>query len=159
LDYVIRQMTTVIRRALLALPLLFTSAPAWAALGGTEASVETDRRALTATRLATVPRAGYQVHELDAGGTRVRQYLSPLGLVFGVAWDGLVHPDLDTLLGPYAAAWRQADRETPRLQGRRFRAVTAPNLVVERWGHMRHLQGRAWDPALLPPGVTADAIR
>jgi hypothetical protein len=152
-------MTTTARRASLALLLLAASGPARAALGGTVESVETDRRALAASRLPSVAQALYQVHEIEVGGTRVRQYLSPQGLVFGVAWEGLAHPDLDTLLGPYAPAWREAEARAPRSPGRRAHTVTAPNLVVERWGHMRYVQGRAWDPALLPSGVSADAIR
>jgi hypothetical protein len=152
-------MIASLRGPALVFLLLAASAPARAALGGGADSVESDRKALAATRLQAVARPGYQVHELDTGGVRVRQYLSPQGVVFGLAWDGLAPPDLDTLLGPYAATWREAEARTPRAPGRRARTVTAPNLVVERWGHMRDLRGRAWDPALLPPGVSADAIR
>jgi hypothetical protein len=152
-------MTNVTDRLFLGLLLLLLAPPARAALGGGLDSVESDRKALAATRHQAMAEPGYQVHELESDGLRVRQYLSPQGVVFAVAWDGLAHPDLDTLLGPYAAAWREADATAPRSPGRRARALTARNLVVEQWGHMRHLQGRAWDPALLPPGVTADAIR
>jgi hypothetical protein len=143
------------------LPVLFlaVATPALAALGGTVASVEADRKALAGIRLPTVARAGHQLHEVEAGGTRVREYVSDSGVVFGVAWEGLTHPDLDTLLGAYGPAWREADHQAARAPGRRHRAVVAPHLVVETWGHMRHVQGRAWDPDLLPPGVTADAIR
>jgi hypothetical protein len=155
-------MTRATRAKLLTLLLpgaLAAAAPAWASLGGTADSVEADRRALSAVRRATVERAGYTVHEFEVGATRVREYLSPAGVVFGVAWGGLTHPDLDTLLGSHAAAWREADREAPRLPGRRHRTVATRNLVVEKWGHMRNLRGRAYDPALLPPGVSADEIR
>jgi hypothetical protein len=138
---------------------LSVATPALAALGGGAASVEADRRALSASRLPTVAQAGYQVQEVEFGGTRVREYLSAAGVVFGLAWEGLTQPDLDTLLGAHAPAWREAERQAPRIPGRRSRTVMAPHLVVERWGHMRHVQGRAWDPDLLPAGVTADAIR
>jgi Protein of unknown function (DUF2844) len=147
------------KRRLLALLCLMVATSARASLGGTADSVETDRRALSANRLPTAARTGYLVHEVEVGGTRVREYLSPAGVVFGVAWDGLAQPDLDTLLGPYAATWREADRLAPRSPGRRSRTVSAPHLVVEKWGHMRHLQGRAYDPDLLPPGLKADEIR
>jgi hypothetical protein len=134
-------------------------APAQASLGGTVDSVETDRRSLAADRRSTVTGVGYVVHELEAGGTRVREYLSPGGVVFGVAWDGLAQPDLGALLGSYAAAWREADRQVARAPGRRHRTVATPSLVVERWGRMRHLRGRAFDPTLLPLGVKADEIQ
>ncbi|HSB20716.1 MAG TPA: DUF2844 domain-containing protein [Anaeromyxobacteraceae bacterium] len=138
---------------------LVAAAPARASLGGKADSVEADRKALSAARRATVARAGYTVEEVDTGAVRVREYVSPSGVVFAVAWNGLAHPDLDTLLGSYAAAWRQADRQVPRTPGRRSRAVRTPRLVVERWGHMRDWQGRAYDPALLPAGVSVDEIR
>jgi hypothetical protein len=151
-------MIRSMKRYLPALLLLALALPAHASLGGTADSVEVDRKALTASRLPTVARTGYQVHEVEIGGTRVREYLSPAGLVFGVAWEGLTEPDLETLLGTYALAWREADRQTPRFPGHRARAVVTPRLVVERWGHMRHMQGRAYDPGLIPPGVRADEI-
>lgn len=149
-------MTT---RMLLAAAALCAPPLARAALGEGVGSIEADRRTLSAARRATVARAGYQVHEVEAGATRVRQYVSAAGVVFAVAWDGYTQPDLDTLLASYAAAWREAERQAPRAPGRRFRGVRTSRLVVERWGHMRNLQGRAYDPTLLPPGVTADAIR
>jgi len=89
----------------------------------------------------------------------VREYLSPSGQVFAVAWDGLTHPDLAVLLGTYADEYRAASRETPRVRGQRNRRVEAPHVVVEMWGHMRHLQGRAYAPSLVPPGVDLDEIK
>jgi hypothetical protein len=146
-------------RAALVLLALGATSPCRAALGGTADSVEADRTALSAVRRATVPRGGYTVQEVENGVTRLREYVSTAGVVFAVAWDGVARPDLDALLGPYAAAWREAERRVPRSQGRRDRAVVTRNLVVEQWGHMRNLQGRAYDPALLPPEVIPSDIR
>ncbi len=145
--------------ALLPAAALAAAAPARASLGGTAASVEADRKALGAVRRGTVAKAGYTVQEFESGGVRVREYVSAAGEVFGIAWNGLTHPDLATLLGSRAAAWQAADERTPRVPGRRHRTVVAENVVVEKWGHMRNLQGRAYDPALLPPGVKPDDIR
>jgi hypothetical protein len=151
-------MITSKKRHLPALLLLALASPTHASLGGTVDSVELDRKAFTASRLPTLARTGYQVQEVEVGGTRVREYLSPAGLVFGVAWEGLTEPDLETLLGTYAPTWREAVRQTARSPGHRSRAVVMPRLVIERWGQMRHMQGRAYDPVLLPPGVRADEI-
>ncbi len=147
------------RRTLLVAAALCAAPPARAALGEGVGSVEADRIALSAVRRATVARAGYTVQEVQAGATLVREYLSPGGVVFAVAWNGLTHPDLDTLLGSYSGTWREAVRQAPRAPGRRQSAVRTPRLVVEKWGHMRDLRGRAYDPALLPPGVKPDEIR
>jgi hypothetical protein len=44
----------------------------------------------------------YAMHEIrTAAGTNVRQFVSPSGTVFGVAWDGPWQPDLHQLLGAY----------------------------------------------------------
>jgi hypothetical protein len=151
-----------VRRILIALLLpvvLGAAAPARGTLGGAADSVEMDRAALSAVRRATVVGSSYSVQEIEVGATRVRQYLSRSGLVFGLAWNGLTHPDLDTLLGSHAAAWRAAEHQVARSAGRRFLTVAAPEVVVEKWGRMRNLQGRAYAPALLPPGVSIDEIR
>jgi hypothetical protein len=150
------------RQALLTLLIAATLAAtsrAEASLGGNADSVEADRKTLAAARRPTIARAGYAVHEVDLGATRVREYVSPAGVVFAVAWKGLAHPDLTPLLGSYASTYREADRQTPRQPGRRYRQVRADRLVVERWGHLRNFQGRAYDPTLIPPGVALDDLR
>lgn len=130
-----------------------------AALGEPERSVADDRRALQAAARSLTTRGGFTVHELATGGTTVREYVSADGLVFAVAWSGLSQPALEPLLGSYAAEYQAAAAATARVRGRRAQQVTGPNLVVERWGHMRDLHGRAYAPALLPGGVSLDDIQ
>jgi len=130
-----------------------------AALGGSADTVESDRMALSAVRDATATHNGYSVHEFESGATVVREYVSSSGVVFGIAWNGLVHPDLDQLLGSYAGAYHRALQQTPRKPGRRSIQLKTDSVVVEKWGHMRNLQGRAYDPALIPAGVGVDEIR
>ncbi len=130
-----------------------------AALGESAASVAADRKALGATARGVTQRRGYSIHELASGSSTVREYVTPGGVVFAVAWNGLAHPDLTPLLGAYAAEYEQADRDQPRVPGRRRRHVGTERLVVEKWGHMRDLHGRAYAPALVPAGVKLDAIR
>ena len=132
---------------------------AGAALGSSADSLAKDRTALSARQRSTLTRTGYTVQEMESDATVVREYISPSGVVFGIAWDGLIHPDLSALLGSYASQYRDALKHTPRKPGRRRHQVLTEKLVVEKWGHMRNLQGRAYAPALIPPGVSIDDIR
>jgi hypothetical protein len=139
--------------------LLVGAERAAAALGGAPESVESDRRTLMAAARSTQRGSTYTIHELQSGLLRIREYVSPAGVVFGVAWNGPTPPDLDQLLGDYAPEWRQATAATARQPGHGFRTVRGPNVTVVRWGRMGHLRGRAWAGALVPAGVDVDEIQ
>ncbi|HLO25974.1 MAG TPA: DUF2844 domain-containing protein [Geobacteraceae bacterium] len=130
-----------------------------ATLGESADSVESDRATLSAVRGAATARTGYTVHTVTSDAADVREYVSSAGVVFGIAWNGLTSPDLAPLLGSYADEYRQALQQTQRTPGRRHLQVKAKRVVVEQWGHMRNMQGRAYVPALIPPGVTIDEIK
>ncbi len=130
-----------------------------ATLGESADSILSDRDALFAVRHAAAVRKGYRVEEMDSGSASVREYVSPSGVVFGIAWRGLIHPDLTQLLGSYDGEYREALRQTPRIPGQRRIQLKTGRLVVEKWGHMRNLQGRAYDPALIPSGMSVDEIK
>ena len=130
-----------------------------AALGEPTDSVESDREALSAVPGTITVRNGYTVQEFNSDSTIVREYISPSGVVFAIAWNGLVHPDLTQLLGSYGGEYQEALEQTPREPDRRRLLVKANQVVVEKWGHMRNLQGRAYVPALIPPGVSLDEIK
>jgi hypothetical protein len=131
-----------------------------ATLGESVDSVASDQKALKAVKRATTGRNGYTVQEFALDGTAVREYVSPSGIVFGIAWNGLTHPDLTPLLGSYAGEYQTALRQTPRKPGlSRYQSVKTDRVVVEKWGNMRNLQGRAYAPSLIPPGVSIDEIR
>lgn len=158
--------STILKKRLFAIFVLGLSAAifataqwAQATLGESADSIESDRNALSAVRRATTVRNGYTVHEIISGSTAVREYVSPSGIVFGIAWNGLIHPNLTQILGAYAGEYEEALRQTRRKYGRRRLQVKTNRLVVEKWGHMRNLQGRAYIPALIPPGVSVDEIR
>ena len=91
--------------------------------------------------------------------TRVREYVSSAGIVFGIAWNGLVYPDLTQLLGPYNDEYQKAMGQAKRQPGRRHARVKSNDVIVEKWGHMRNLQGRAYAPGLVPQGVSVDEIK
>jgi len=138
---------------------LATARPVQAVLGESADSVTADRKALSAMRSVTTTRATYTVQEVESESVTVREYISPSGVVFAVTWSGLVNPDLTQLLGSYSGEYQEARRQTPRTPGKRSQQVKTNRVVVETWGHMRHLQGRAYAPALVPQGVTIDEIK
>jgi hypothetical protein len=144
-------------RALLSLLTLLAAAPAWAALGEHVDSVARDGERLRG-EVQERAREGYEVRQITAaGGTLVREYVAPSGLVFGVAWEGPNMPDLAALLASHYAAFRQAASSS----GRRRAAVVlrTGDLVVESGGHMRAFRGRAYLPGLVPRGLAAAVVR
>lgn len=142
----------------LALGLIMGAAPAFAALGGNTDSVVADRDLAQGT-LQISAAAGYSVHEITtASGTTVREYLTPAGKVFGVAWRGPFMPDLRQFLGAYYAQYEQAAAATAHV-GHRHLSVELPTLVVHSNGRMRAFYGRAWAPDLIPQNVSADDIQ
>ncbi len=131
-----------------------------ATLGESADSVSSDRIALSAENRTATTRKSFTVQEFESNGTFVREYISPSGIVFAVAWNGLTYPDLTPLLGSYAGEYKAALRQTPRRPGIiRRHAVRTEGVVVEKWGHMRNLQGRAYAPSLIPPGVSIEEIK
>ncbi len=134
-----------------------------AALGESVDSIGTDREMVSpekvTSKVISNAYANYTVYQLNYDGTSVREYVSASGIVFGIAWNGLIHPDLTPLLGSYAAEYQEALGRTVRKYGERHLQVRAAHVIVQKWGHMRNLQGRAYDPDLIPAGVTVEEIR
>jgi hypothetical protein len=130
-----------------------------ATLGESAESVDSDKSAIEATGLSIEFHDGYTVRVLRSDAVTVREYLTPSGTVFAIAWNGQIHPDQTPLLGVYAGEYRTARQQTPREPGRRRLQVRTNQITVEKWGHMRNLQGRAYIPALIPPGVKVDEIK
>lgn len=139
------------------LALLLGAAPVWAALGEPEQSVQQDRERVAGRSKRTVY-PSYTLHEITASGGRViREYVSPSGTVFAVAWEGPTMPDLSTLLGSYFTAFQQASASPTRRHGPLF--VQVGSLVVESGGRMRAFRGRAYVTDLIPTNVSKDVIR
>lgn len=149
----------IILSALVVATVVAYSQGAHAALGGNADTVTSDEKALSAVRHSTTQQDGYTVVEVVSGSSAVREYLSPAGIVFGIAWNGYVNPDLTHLLGSYAGEYSAALQKAPRTHGQRHQRLVTDNLVVEKWGHMRDLRGRAYVQGLVPSGVTIDEIK
>ena len=143
--------------ASIALAMVAISCSASAALGENATSTEADRVSMNAT-LRMLPAAKYTVHEIQTpSGTTIREYVSPAGTVFAVAWQGPVMPDLRQTLGRYFD--RYIEGAGGKQSGHRHRAISEPGLVVQSHGHMRAFSGRAYVPQLLPQGVSVEEIR
>lgn len=131
--------------------------PAWAVLGQPVQSVQADRAHLKG-QLRSVAQLGYSVHHISApDGTEVREFASPEGMVFGVAWQGPAHPDLRQLLGANFEAFQQAARASRHRRGPLV--VHVGSLVVEMGGHMRAYRGRAYLVDLVPKNLSQAVVR
>ena len=131
--------------------LLMTAGPASAALGGDEATIDADQVHLTGVQ--KVSRAQrFAVHEIRVPtGTVVREYVSPDGKVFGIAWSGSTMPDLRQLMGEHFDHYVQA---VGKRGMRGLVQLDEPELVVRSSGHMRAFSGSAYLPQVLPAGVS-----
>lgn len=137
--------------------LLVVALPSWAELGGNIASVKTDQEKMSGSLKVTAASA-FEIHEIQsAQGTKVREYVSPAGTVFGVAWEGPSKPDLRQLLGSYFNQYINAAQSAKTRRGPV--TIEVPGLVVQTGGHMRSFVGRAYLPQMIPQGASADAIK
>lgn len=134
------------------------ASPAMAALGQAPSRSEASSTASGARILAVVPTARmglYTVQETRLeNGTTLREYVTPAGQVFAVAWQGPVLPDLDVLLGTYFNTFK-LETEQARQLGRLGSPVnmTRDGLVVRSNGRMRNFFGHAYAIELIPAGV------
>ena len=137
---------------------LVIGAPAHAALGESRASIQADHAALGGTALVVTSAEGYEVHQTTtADGGQVRQYVDAQGTVFAVSWSSRFQPNLKQLLGSYYDDYLAAARA--HRGGHHVLSVTTPRLVLGIVQRPRGSAGLAHAPALLPPGVTPDALR
>jgi uncharacterized protein DUF2844 len=151
-------------RILLTCLVLALPFPAAAVLGDTAASVLNDQARMKGT-LRSVDNRTYVMHEITSStGIVVREFVSPQGAVFGVAWEGQFPPDLQQLLGPYYQQAQQsqvAAQQTDSQQPRRRRGpiiIETPDLVLYETGHARNFHGQAYIPQLVPQGVQTSDI-
>jgi hypothetical protein len=140
--------------------LVFLGSPAFAALGDNVASVQADQASMRGSLRVTQTQSA-AIHEIAGEqGTVVREFVSPQGTVFAVAWEGQFIPDLQQLLGKHFEEYSAAVKaQKAAYVGRRPLNVQIPRLVVQMSGHMRAYSGRAFLPGMLPQGFAADSIR
>ena len=127
---------------------------AHAHLGGTQASIQADGIAWEAPAVAARNARFAVFTHATPEGVNVRQYVSTTGLVFAVAWDGPLLPDMERLLGSHFAMYQSALQQRTRSV-----RVNAPTLSLESGGMMRAFVGRAYLPDQLPAGVSAAELQ
>jgi hypothetical protein len=138
------------------------ASPAQAVLGGDASSVAADNVRLNATRhQVSAMSAQVGSHEITlADGSSIREYTTPGGIVFAVAWSTRFKPDLASLLGQHAGAYAAAASEAMKAPGiRRHVELQRGDLVVQSGGRLNAFVGKAWLRSLVPEGVNVDALR
>jgi hypothetical protein len=101
----------------------------------------------------------YTVYETKSDSNQVREYVSKSGKIFGIAWDGLSHPDLAVLLGPdYSQEYQKILAGVDR-RHLHHHHVKSKKLEVRLEGHMRAFRGAVHDPSLVPEGVKLHEIQ
>jgi hypothetical protein len=153
-------MPMVSYAAILSIASLMVVTPAFAALGEDETSVQTDTAHMQGSLRSTQSQA-FTVHEIATStGTSVREYASPSGKIFAVAWQGPWLPNMRQLLASYFLPYQQVLQTAGAGRaGRRPLLIEQPGLVVLSGGHMRSFSGLAYIPQMMPQGVRAEDIR
>jgi hypothetical protein len=133
---------------------LLAMAPAFAGLGEAESSINADSMRMHARRTVAMTQQ-YSVNELQsADGSRVKQYVSPSGIIFAVSWHTLYKPNLSSMLGPSFQNYAQAAQQAARRPGiqRHFRHESL-DLVVQATSHLNVFSGFAFRQSMLPRGL------
>ncbi|HYA36544.1 MAG TPA: DUF2844 domain-containing protein [Candidatus Binataceae bacterium] len=137
------------------------AAQAMAALGEHIDSVQSDAVAMGA-KAAVVSNelSAYTVQSMTTeDGVDVREFVTPDGTVFGVAWRGPHAPDLAQLLGKYFRTYTDEAAKAKGPRSLHYGSVKTADLVVQRAGQARETWGRAYVPALVPSAVSEDEIK
>jgi len=102
--------------------------------------------------------ASYTVREArDADGVTIREYVLPNNVVFAVAWQGPVRPDMNALLGNYFHRAASAGAGKPRGTGPLI--DRSDDFQIESVGRPGNFFGKAILPRLLPANVRAEDVR
>ncbi len=148
--------TSALAACALALAVSCASAGAYAQLGG----VMPNHADATASAPRTLLNGALRVRTLtDAGNTTLNEYATSTGQIIAYAWQGPTMPDLRVLLGRYADSYRTGVAASTADGNLHVSRVERPDVIVESGGPMRGYVGRAWLPAALPAGVTADDVQ
>jgi hypothetical protein len=154
--------SNAVRAGVCAAVALLAAPAALAVLGGDVSTVRDDEvRLKGAPRQARALRVQAQAHEITmADGSSIREFVSPAGVVFAVAWSTRFKPDLGSLLGAHAPGYATAAAEAMRAPGiKRQVVLQRGDLVVHSTMHLNVFVGKAYLRSLVPEGLTVDELR
>jgi hypothetical protein len=140
-----------------------TQNDAHAALGEKYVKAEKEKLADSTASSSDINSSGkyFTVHITSEDAMTIKEYESKVdGTIFALTWKGLNHPDLSPLLGNHFEEYKQANKTpAPRKIRSSHRVIQSGDLIVEKYGHMGAMQGRAYLKTLIPPGVTENDIK
>ena len=145
--------------ALLLINVWYTTAAA-AALGDPVEPSDSEQASFHKEELQGQGKNFYTVRTSMLQKVQLHEYISNAWIVFAVTWQGMRHPDLSPILGRYAGPYEAAcERDAAATRGHPYVGVVrGEDIVVEKFGHMRAVKGRAYVPSLLPSGVKTDEL-
>jgi len=139
------------------LTLMMGSVPAWASLGDDVSSVNADQNVLQG-QIRIEVHTGYELHQITTpDGSIVKEFVSPQGRVFGIAWQGHGIPNLQQLLGSYATQLRQGQRT--HVVPRRAVLIQGDDFILSSFGQFHFFRGRAYVPSLVPNNVSPEVVQ
>lgn len=105
-----------------------------------------------ADAVKTTATASYTVRESrDANAVTIREYVLPSNVVFAVAWEGPIRPDMTALLGSYFPTYVAAGESRARGTGPLIESTG--DFRIESAGRLGHFFGMAYLPRLMPANV------
>jgi hypothetical protein len=130
-----------------------------ASLGSDAASVYRDVEHVSGS-VQAISGERYSVYEVRVPtGTIVREFVSPSGVVFAIAWQGPFIPELQHFLGKYFQEYADALHARKQISlDRRPVTIGLNDLVFENGGHVGAFSGRAYVPQAVPTGVVISEL-
>ena len=110
-------------------------------------------------RTESQPQSKFNISSTMGDGVKMKEYFDSSGRMFAVTWVGFTHPDLVKILGTYWNDYHSINVMNNNLSTRRHNEkVETENVVVEKFGRMRMVGGRAYIPSMIPKGVDLNEI-
>lgn len=147
----------MILRFFIAILALYSHSIAVAALGASP-SYGIKGSDLPAKRMATIERLQFSTYKVERSvqesGLLVSEFTNPDGVVFAVAWQGPILPDLKVLLGLHFGTFMASTEGATRTRSLGSPMVVKTDaVVIQSLGRMRGFRGYAYMPSLVPANV------